>query len=68
MIKNFQVGDIVKVIGNSTDHNFPLGEVVRIKKLDITGAVDEAEYLDGSDYWFMADCDLEKVEEVQNAK
>lgn len=53
----FSVGDIVEVVANNSDHDFEIGEHVRIKGTDEDGYI--AEHLDGSDWWYL------NVEEVE---
>lgn len=72
----FQIGDRVRVIGNSNNHGFSTGDTVRIKNVSLTEAYDYiAEYLDRHDYWYVRARDLEpffppktKTKEMATAK
>lgn len=60
-LTKLEVGKEYRVIGNSNGHEFKVGDVVRI-----TGGADgadeyTAEYLDGSDYWYVVAKDLEEI-------
>jgi uncharacterized protein YodC (DUF2158 family) len=57
--KGFQVGDLVKVTDKLHGHKFRIGETVRVTQLDSNGELYKAENLDGSDYWFIADEEVE---------
>jgi hypothetical protein len=57
-MSNYKVGDLVKVIGNSTDHGFPIGEIVRVASV-YGKDVDACELLDGSEHWFVGEHDVE---------
>ena len=54
----FSAGKTVKVTGNSSRHEFPVGEVVRIIRIDCYGNA-KSEYLDGHDYWWLNKEDCE---------
>ena len=59
---SFKKGDIGIVVGNRTDHEFPIGTKVRY-------VGDSAwEYIDGSDYWYINEIDvnLDTVESVMD--
>lgn len=57
----FKEGDIVKVVANTTDHDFEIGEHVRIYEVD--DILDEytAEHLDGRDYWYLKEEEVESI-------
>lgn len=55
----FKVGDIVKIIDNRSHHEFLIGEQVRIVSI---GDDLKAEYLDGHDFWWVFEEDIELVE------
>lgn len=59
----FSVGRIVKVTANSNEHEFKIGESVKIVG-DITQGPSiyaRVEYLDGDDYWWLRKDDCEPV-------
>lgn len=56
-------GDYVKIIDETGGHGFKIGEIVKIKhksSYDFT-----AEYLDGSDYWYVGADEIEKASEEE---
>lgn len=59
--QELEVGKEYRVIGNSNGHEFKVGDVVRITRA--ADAEDEytAEYLDGSEYWYVVAEDLEEI-------
>mgnify|MGYP001029156215 CR=1 FL=1 len=57
----FKEGDIVKVVANTTAHEFRIGEHVRITVTDEDLGEYTAEHLDGSDFWYL---DEEEVESI----
>lgn len=64
MTTKFKVGDKVRVIGNTIGHGFPVNNVVQVRYVD--SEIDnlyQCYYLDGSDYWFCQNSDLELAEE-----
>ena len=56
-----KVGDIVRIKDNIHDHEFKIGENVRI--VEVFEENYKAEYLDGSDYWFVEDPEIELAKE-----
>lgn len=59
----FKKGDRVGVVYNINNHNFPLGTIVEIKKVFEDEEVYKAYYLDGHDFWWLTDSEVERVEE-----
>lgn len=56
----YEVGEIVKIVGNSCNHGFDIGEGVRITELNKSGG--RAEYLnDDDDWWMFKFKDIEKL-------
>ena len=61
-IRKYKVGDVVKIVANRSDHKFKIGDVVRIRSVDyFKGLVQEAETLDGSDYWCLDETEIEPI-------
>lgn len=60
-LTKFEVGKEYRVIGNSNGHGFKIGEVIRLISSFDSGGECRAEYLDGSDYWYMVAEDLEEI-------
>lgn len=64
----FKIGDICEVVKDVNGHEFEIGEHVRIVEVrpdDEDYPEDEdykAEKLDGSDYWYVIDEELELVD------
>jgi len=60
---SFKKGDIGIIVGNTNEHEFPLGTKVRCVYDD------RWEYLDGSDFWYLneADVKLESVETIMDS-
>ena len=55
----YRVGDLVKIIGNSNNHHFIIGEVGRIRKISDSGIKEYVvEYLDKHDYWYVKEDDM----------
>lgn len=61
----FEIGQEVKIIGNTSGHEFDIGETVRVKALGNGGEVESAECLDGSDYWFLDGEELEPITKMR---
>ena len=62
----YKEGDIVRIISNQHGHQFNIGEKVRIKKVcDIDY---KAECLDGHDYWYVQENEIELVKEAPKIK
>lgn len=60
-MSKFKVGDKVKIIGNHSGHKFNIGEIAIIDKdCQVDYAV---AYLDKRDFWYVAEEDMELVEE-----
>lgn len=53
----FKKGDRLKIIGNSNSHDFELGDIVTIIKLD--GGKYICELIAGGDYWWCVESDVE---------
>lgn len=58
----FEVGQIVEVYNNTCCHEFCIGELVRVKNIDINGEVSVCEHLDGRDWWWADSEDVRHVE------
>lgn len=65
-MSKFFVGDIVEVVDNTSDHMFLIGEKVRITYVYGEGELSKsggcaykAEHLDGSDFWWMHEDDVD---------
>ena len=59
--KQFHPGMLVKITGNTTDnHDFEIGTTVRLVE-NIRGAGWSAEYLDGHDWWYVMECNMEPI-------
>lgn len=56
----YKVGDIVVIKDNTCDHQFEIGEIVRVKLLDENGKVFKAEKLNGSENWCIEDKEIKK--------
>lgn len=56
---NYKSGDLVTITGNSNGHWFKAGEIVRLKR-NCGGELHvwTAEYLDGSDFWYVRESDM----------
>ena len=59
---NYKSGDLVKITGNCTWHNFNVGETVRLKR-NCGGELHvwTAEHLDGHDFWHVMESDMAPV-------
>ena len=54
-------GDVVTIVANTVRHQFYIGTIVKIKELLYVSGEPygyHAEYLDGSDYWYIQDADF----------
>lgn len=60
------VGERIKITGNSNGHDFEIGEVVVVTKRNHSDAV-VAEYIGGVDYWYVHDNDYTVIETVESA-
>lgn len=58
-----KVGQEVRVVANTTGHEFEIGEIVKIASLLPNGEIEMAEKLDGSDYWYLDEEDIEPITE-----
>jgi len=58
----YELGEVVEIRDNTCGHGFYYGEHVRIKSLD-GDYVETAEYLDGNDFWYLDEDDIQKIEE-----
>ncbi|MFB5568624.1 hypothetical protein ACE41F_26685 [Bacillus cereus] len=63
-----KAGEYARVIGNTCNHDFPIGEIIVLTRTHADGF--KADYLDGHDFWFMKRADLAPAteEEVKEAK
>ena len=54
--RNWQAGDIVRVVANESSHSFDIGEEVVVSFIDDKDADQavKAEYKDGRDFWWLA--------------
>lgn len=54
--RNWQAGDIVRVVANESSHSFDIGEEVVVSFIDDKDAdlAVKAEYKDGRDFWWLA--------------
>lgn len=64
---NFNVGDIVEIIGNTNNHQFRIGEHVRIVRQTDNNQY-QAQYLDESDYWYVKYTDIKLINNNINNK
>lgn len=56
---NYKSGDLVKIAGNNNNHDFSMGEIVRLKhNCGGEHRVWVAEYLDGHDFWYVLESDM----------
>lgn len=63
----FNVGDTVKVIANTHNHYFAIGQIVHITEIDINSAGKEIYTCDdGSDYWYLQEEEIELVNQTIN--
>lgn len=60
----FKEGDIVVVTGNSNEHEFEIGELVRIEEFDNSGE-HRVEYLDGHDYWWVLESEMRHATQAE---
>ena len=60
----YKVGDKVKITGNSNNPGFSIGETVKILEVFRSHHY-RAEYLDGRDWWYVNECDIEPVQEQE---
>ena len=61
----YEIGQKVRIVSNTNGHDFEIGEIVLVKYLDDDGNVSECECLDGSDFWFLDERDIEPLEESE---
>lgn len=68
--EKYSVGDYVKIVGNSTDHGFSIGEIAQVTTVVGDGEIWRADHLDGSDWWLVNNEDVVRAtpEEVAAAK
>ena len=59
---SYKVGQVVRIVANTNDHGFKIGEKVLITRT-FMGEADRADKLDGSDYWFIGNDDIEEIKE-----
>lgn len=61
----YEVGQLVKVVKNDSNHRFEIGEVVRVKhgKCEASGDIG-CEHLDGHDWWFVTESEIQQVVQV----
>jgi hypothetical protein len=65
-----KVGDYAKIVTEPGDHEFPKGTIVKLVATCDDEYDFKAEYLDGSDYWYVYESDIIRAtdEEVAQAK
>ncbi|QOV08287.1 YorP-like protein [Bacillus phage Kirov] len=63
MQPTYEVGEVVRIINDLNGHLFEIGQLVKVKALHYHGGVASAESLDGEDYWYLNEDDIEKVEQ-----
>lgn len=66
LVPAFKVGEVVEVVANTSRHQFPIGEHVRITAVGKGGC--DAEYLRGTDYWSLNFSDVSKIETKEPTK
>jgi hypothetical protein len=64
MKQKYKVGQIIRIKECLHGHDFPVGEEVRIKKVDFDGEEITAEYLDGKDFWYVGFDEVEPLNEL----
>lgn len=60
--EKYKVGEVVQIIGNISQHQFDIGESVRITEVNNSNESSTAEYLDGRDFWYLMNDDIQKIE------
>lgn len=55
----FETGDIAKIAGNTTEHGFEIGTIVRLEKCEI-----DYKAFVGDKFWWVVDDDLEPIEDA----
>lgn len=62
----YAVGDKVRILREIHGHSFPVGEIVKIVDIDEDDDPSpyKATYLDGHDYWYLGDDEIEPEDEV----
>lgn len=55
----FETGDIAKIVGNTTEHGFEIGTIVRLEKCKI-----DYKAFVGDKFWWVVDDDLEPIEDA----
>ena len=58
---SFKNGDLGRIIQNTTNHNFPIGTIVRCKGSTSGRLSGYFEWLDGHDGWAVYFADLEPI-------
>lgn len=57
--RNWKVGDLLEVTAQEHGHNFPIGEIVRMKCLPSeSGGQIDCEYIDSRDFWWLRSDEL----------
>jgi hypothetical protein len=62
MKNKYKIGDVLEVVDNKGNHDFPIGTHVRITKY-FGYVIYQAEYLDGHNWWFIREEDLQPIKE-----
>jgi hypothetical protein len=58
----FKVGDKVRVVGNSTNHDFVIGQIVTVVEVDLGDTSIPYECEGNGERYYLRDCDLELFE------
>lgn len=57
----YKVGDLVTVVARNCNHEFEIGEIVRVKRMMSETNVDTCEKLDKSDWWCVYNSDIAPI-------
>lgn len=61
-----EAGEFARIIGNECSHRFPMGEIVKLTRVEADRF--RADYVDGHDFWYVKRTDLAPVTKEETKK
>jgi hypothetical protein len=62
-LSKYKIGEIVIIMKNKTDHEFEIGEKVKISSIGEDGDIFTAEKLDGCEEWCISEDEVTRIAE-----
>jgi hypothetical protein len=62
-LSKYKIGEVVIIIKNTTDHEFEIGEKVKISSFGVDGDIFTAKKLDGSEEWCISEDEVTNIAE-----